>query len=439
MVNYALDSYLVIKRIFNRVFILLKEIAESATHPTPTTTSTIPNNDRQTTFIKHTDEPVEYHGINAVETNELFVKNWSDIKSYAMMRRFTKIYNVRIVDNNIAEALKQPNVLKIFKEQKFKFKLNASLGFILINNNEQKLRYYHASSNKDRLFSNPVLIESLEDYTDFVNRIMDKDFIEHVTRNRPDTSWSVHCVTNLCFYLWMIPDHVVGCPGFIPDHIKNNKSVVSLANDSNGLAYTDNLCLFRAICLPRNYKRLLESTTLELFKQYNESLELKECQFSGVSIEQLPHVERLFSLSIYVYKMNLVDGDTQAEMIYRSTTNHKTKLNLHLEGNHYCFIKNIRLYTKSYKCTYCSKLLKSSHSLKLHMASCSSMQSYSYPSGVCGVPYSKSWKAMESKLMRVVGIILTLPSGIAKLTLTHQTYQKTPKQFNGKLNLSSHP
>ena len=234
---------------------LQKENTKPA-NTTVTAANAIPN-DRITSFVNDTDEPTTYIGIKADETNTLYRNNWSAIKSYAMIRRFTKIYNLRILNNDIAAALHQPNVRRIFEEQKVKFKINTSLDFILINNTEQKLRYYHASSNKDRLFHNPILIESLEDYTNFINKIIDKDFIEHMTRNRPDTSWSVHCVTNLSLYLWMIPDHPVGCPGEIPNHIKNNKSVISLANDSNGSAYTDNLCLFRAICLSKNYKKLL--------------------------------------------------------------------------------------------------------------------------------------------------------------------------------------
>ena len=355
-----------------------------ATPRVPPVAPLLPNN-THTIFVSENNVPHEYKGINPVETNELFRKNWSAIKTFAMIRRFTKIYNIRIANNNITETLRQNNITTIFEDQKTKFKINASLGCILINNTERQLRYFHASANKDRLFDQPVLIENLQDYKNFIDKMLDKDFIENATRNRPDTAWCIHCLTNISFYIFPIPNHPIGCPGDIPDYVKNSKSIISLTTDSNGTTYKDNLCLFRAVSLAKNSHKTLESFTQQYFEQYLSSTGKTKEQFSGICLDDLPVIEQIFNLSVHVYTLSLVDGDPQAQLIYRSTSNHKSKLNLHLEGNHYCYIKNIRLYTKSYKCSYCSKLLRSAYSLRQHMLTCTSSSIYTYPSGPCGV------------------------------------------------------
>jgi len=115
-------------------------------------------------------------------------------------------------------------MIKLYQDQKMKSKVNSSLGFILINNTEQKLRYYHASANKDRLLDKPVLIETLADFREFIDQLTDKDFIEYATQNRLDTSWSIHMITNIAFYVYPIYNHPIGCPVLLPDYIKNNVS-----------------------------------------------------------------------------------------------------------------------------------------------------------------------------------------------------------------------
>jgi len=73
-----------------------------------------------------------------------------------------------------------------------KFKCNASIGFILLNQNEEKLRYVHASMDVDKLFASPKLFENLQDFNQLVKEMREKDFVEKATQNRPDTSWSVY-------------------------------------------------------------------------------------------------------------------------------------------------------------------------------------------------------------------------------------------------------
>jgi len=337
--------------------------------------------DTGTNFVDEEDSPIPYDGPKEKETNSLLIKNWSAIKSYALVRRYTKIYNIRVENNNISDTIGGNNMLKLYQDQKMKFKVNASLGFILINNTEQKLRYYHASANKDRLLNKPVLIETLADFREFIDQLTDKDFIEYATQNRPDTSWSIHMITNIAFYVYPIYNHPIGCPVLLPDYIKNNKAIVSADIDTNGRLYADKLCIFRALCLMRN-KHSLESSTRDCFRKYVDSKQISEDQFQGVTVDDLPSIERLFTISINVYCLEKAACETIAKLHYRSSSNFKEHLNLHLYENHFSWIKNIRLYTKSYKCEYCSKLMNSANVIKRHSLSCSSATKFVYPSGI---------------------------------------------------------
>lgn len=76
----------------------------------------------------------------------------------------------------------------IFHEQTLKFKCNASIGFILLNQNEEELRYFHASMGVDKLLASPKLIENLQDFNQIVKEMTEKDFVEKATQNRPNTS-----------------------------------------------------------------------------------------------------------------------------------------------------------------------------------------------------------------------------------------------------------
>ena len=356
-----------------------------------TSTSSAPHRvsvDATQLFTDESNEPEQFVGQHQDDTNKLLKKNWSAIKTFSLIRKYSRLYNIRVKENNIVKTLADSNIMAIFTNQIHKFKVNISLGFILVNNTNDTLRYFHASGNKDRLFDRPVLIENSVEFKEFIAQISDKDFIEHATRSRPDTSWTIHCITNLCFYVYPIQSHLMGCPTTLPLHVKNNKAIISNNTDSNGQAYTDNLCLFRALAQMKGKQSELAKATKQYFFQYLDAKRLDESLFNGLAMSDLTTVEQTFSVSIYVYHLELCGGETVAKLLRRSSKNYKDQLNLHAEDFHYCWIKNIRMYTKSYKCSFCSKLLKSATALKRHTESCSTTTKHSYPSGAYTIPKS---------------------------------------------------
>lgn len=64
------------------------------------------------------------------------------------------------------------------------------------------------------------------------------------------------------------------------------------------------------------------------------------------------------------------DQGKSVRLVYTPTTKFKDKLHLHLEGDHFCWIKSIKLYSNSYKCNYCDKLFKDVTAMRRHTLSC---------------------------------------------------------------------
>ena len=298
-------------------------------------------------------------------------RNWTAIRSFALYRKYSKVYNLRVKANNAQKTLQSLNVESIFKEQTAKFKVQASLGYILYNNSNKSMRY------------EPMLIENQEDYNSFIDQLSEKDFVKNATKNRPNTSFSFHLLTNITIYVYPIPEHPIGCPIILPDYIKKNKAIISADVNSNGRPYQNNLCFFRALALFRKQTATLEKSVKLYFDEYLKALKLDKKQFKGITLPQLPQVERLFKISISVFTLEELDsGEICAKLLSKPSTKYSDRLNLQLYENHFSWIKNLGLYTKPYKCNYCSKLLKSYKSLNAHSISCSSVTKYVYPSGV---------------------------------------------------------
>lgn len=190
---------------------------------------------------------VGFEGPYAEETMKVIENNWSAIKTYHIKRKTSRIYNIIIRDSNIVQTLKNFDTTSILNDQINKFKVNASVGSVLLNNTDQTMRYFHATLGEDRLFHHPKVIESQIDFKQFLEEVCSEDMIKFVTRNRPDSAWSLHVLTNLTFYVFPIPNHAIGHPDGIINYVKNSKAIVSAYADKNGKAYTDNLCLFRAL------------------------------------------------------------------------------------------------------------------------------------------------------------------------------------------------
>ena len=146
------------------------------------------------------------------------------------------------------------------------------------------------------------LITNRADFDRFLARIQESDILQWAVAQCPNSDWVCEHVTNATFFLNRIVDHPIGCVGInLPDYVKNNKVIVGLAKDENGVTYNDNLCLFRCLALHRGCDvRRLETTVVTLYAKYTD---IPVHDFAGVTLDDLHKVESKFETNVVVYQL----------------------------------------------------------------------------------------------------------------------------------------
>jgi len=97
------------------------------------------------------------------------------------------------------------------------------------------------------------------------------------------------CVTNIVFFINKLRDHPMGSGKVIPDYVKSNKGLYALVtNKKTGVAYEDNLCLFRCLSLHQDKDvGNCERSTLRNFEKYCQAFSVNPSSFPGVTFFQL--------------------------------------------------------------------------------------------------------------------------------------------------------
>ena len=303
-------------------------------------------------------------------------ENWGSIRTHVVHGPVQTRYNRRLTSLDTRDLHEQLRV--IFEEQTTSFKINCSFAFILKNKTTDRLKYYHSSNNCcGRLLEEPALITNRGDFDQFLERIHQPDILQWAVAQRPNSDWVCEHVTNATFFLNRIVDYPIGCVGVtLPDYVKNNKAIVGLAKDEHGAIYNDNLCLFR--CLGLHLGR--DVTTI-----YEEYTDQPVWKFEGVVIDELLKVESVFEVNIVVYNLR----EESAQLVRRSLGKHDNTMYVNLYESHFSYIKDIRMYSHSYKCSKCeNSLWKYPSLLKSHELTCEAGVRHVYNGGVYHPPPS---------------------------------------------------
>ena len=180
---------------------------------------------------------------------------------------------------------------------------------------------------------------------------------------RPNSDWVCELVTNATFFLNKIVQHPIGCFGVaLPDYVKHNKAIVGLEKDRNAI-YNDNLCIFRCLGLH------LGREAAALYADYSDT---PVHDFAGVTIDDLSEIEATFGVNVVVYKLDeITDGKTTGELVRRSPCQYIETMYLNVYETHFSYIKDIRIYSHSYKCIKCEQALwKTPQDLLRHERTC---------------------------------------------------------------------
>ena len=213
---------------------------------------------------------------------------------------------------------------------------------------------------------------NLQTFNTFLERIEETDVLQWAIAQRPNSDWVCELVTNVTFFINRIIHHPIGCVGVnLPDYVKHNKAIVGLEKDHHRNAiYRDNLCLFRCLALHQGCDvRRLEATVATLYAKYTDT---PVRDFAGVTLDELDEVETTFKTNVVVYKLEEIsDGTTVGELVRRSPCQYIETMYLNLYETHFSYIRDIKVYSHSYKCSKCGESLwKYPSLLKRHELTC---------------------------------------------------------------------
>ena len=316
-------------------------------------------------------------------------ENWGSVRTHVVHGPIQTRYNRRLTSLDMRDLHDQ--LFLLFDQQTTAFKVNVSFGFVLREKENDRLRYYHSSNNCcGRYLEEPALITNRDDFDRFLARIQESDILQWAVAQRPNSDWVCELVTNATFFLNKIVDHPIGCVGVnLPTYVKNNKSIIGLETDSHGVIYIDNLCLFRCLAIHQGCDvRCIEATVATLYAKYTDNTPVHD--FVGVTLEDLSKIEATFDVNVVVYKLDeITDGKTTAELVRRSPCQYIETMYLNVYEAHFSYIKDIRMYSHSYKCSKCEQALwKSSWELHRHERTCEAGVNQIYKGGVYRPPAS---------------------------------------------------
>ena len=109
----------------------------------------------------------------------------------------------------------------------------------------------------ESLLDSPYRISQSSDVTTFLQLLKDKDILEHVHQQRPNTKWRLTHVTNVLYITYNMR-HVIGSDVVLPEYLKKKRSITCFINNYNGIPYKDNLCMFRTLMFHKHKSYKIE-------------------------------------------------------------------------------------------------------------------------------------------------------------------------------------
>ena len=209
---------------------------------------------------------------------------------------------------------------RVLEKLKCVAKLNLALGFILKNIEDGKFRCFYAHENNTPL-EQSKLVSNKDDMAKLKEILKKTDVIESCTKERSNKKWRLFKLTNQTIFAALLRDIPMGCKdAVLPESLLKNRTVNCLTFEKNTRKpYIDNLCLFRALALHLHGNERLEEETSNLFNLFLvNSTNPDPSTFQGVCMDDIPSVEDIVAINIFIYDIDLIDGAKVGELARRS-------------------------------------------------------------------------------------------------------------------------
>ena len=270
---------------------------------------------------------------------------------------------------------------RVLDKLKCVVKLNLALGFILKNIEDGKFRYFYAHEN-NTLFEQSKLVSNKDDMAKLKEILKKTDVIESCTKERSNTKWRFFKLTNLTMFAALLRDIPMGCKdAILPESLPKNHTVNCLTYEQNTKKpYKDNLCLFRALALHLHGNERLEEETSKLFNLFLvNSTNLDPTKFQGVCMDDVPSVEDMVGINIFIYDIDLIDGALFGELARRRVKKYEKNVQLIRYYSHVCYVDNMNALFKAFRCPTCDAYFQKIGNLERHLVRCSERVKHIYP------------------------------------------------------------
>ena len=182
----------------------------------------------------------------------------------------------------------------------------------------------------------------------------------------------------------------IGCKGAVlPESLLRNPSVNCLTYEKDiKKTYKDTLssqstCLFRALALHLHGNERLEEDTSKLFNLFLvNSTNPDPSKFQGVCMDDIPSVEDIVRINIFIYDIDLIDGTMVGELARRSIKKYEKSVQLIRYKSHICYVDNIHALFKAFRCPTCDTYFQKTGNLERHLVRCSERVKHVYPKNV---------------------------------------------------------
>ena len=163
----------------------------------------------------------------------------------------------------------------------------------------------------------------------------------------------------------------MGCiEAVLPEELLRRSDVNCVVSNGYGETYKDYLCLFRAIAVHLYGSSELETNAKNLFSAFPHEFGHDAINFRGVSIDHLVFVENAIKHNIFIYDIDIVDGEFVGELARRSVEMYEKNITLLRYNNHICYVDDINTFCKRFRCPSCDTFIQKAGKFNRHVKTC---------------------------------------------------------------------
>ena len=177
--------------------------------------------------------------------------------------------------------------------------------------------YFYYPLENNTVMERSKLVCTQDDMVNLKEKLQKMDIVDHCTRERVNTKGRFYKLTNVIVFVWLLKDLPMGWKdSVLPEPLMISHNVNCLTIERNTRQpYNDNLCLFRALALHlHGNDKLEEDTSKNINSLFSNCEEGETWKIQGVHMNDIPKVEELLQLKVFLYDIDFVDGELVGEL-----------------------------------------------------------------------------------------------------------------------------